>query len=106
MRSGRPRRLGSALGAVQAEAAPKTLLAAVQGAWREVAGEAVAVQAEPVSEKEGVVTVACRSSTWAHELDLMGPDLAERLRAELPADGPASALERLRFTADAARHRD
>ena len=106
MRPGGPRRLGAALDAVRADAAPKTLLAAVQGAWRQVVGDGVAAQAEPVGERDGVVTVACRSATWAQELDLMGQELTERLRAELPADGPAGALERLRFTADAARHRD
>lgn len=104
MRSGGPRRLGAALEAARAEAAPKTLLAAVQAAWRQVAGDAVAEQAEPVSERDGVVTVACRSATWAQELDLMAPELTERLRSKLPAEGPAGALERLRFTADAARH--
>jgi predicted nucleic acid-binding Zn ribbon protein len=104
--AGGPRRLSAALEAARADAVPATLLAAVQGAWRQVAGEAVAAQAEPVSERKGVVTVACRSATWAQELDLMGPELTERLRSELREDTPAGALDRLRFTADAARHQD
>ncbi|MGI9021313.1 MAG: DciA family protein [Solirubrobacterales bacterium] len=98
-----PRRLGDALGALQAQTAPATLLAAVQGAWHGVAGPAVAGQAEPVSERGGVVTVACRSATWAQELDLLGPDLLVRLNTAL-AEAGAGAVERLRFTADAARH--
>lgn len=105
-RSG-PRRLGAALGAVRSETAPATLLAAVQEAWSAVAGEAVAAQAEPVAERDGVVTIACRSATWAQELDLLAPDLLERLRAALERRDPPPAgvaLERLRFTADAARH--
>ena len=105
-RSG-PRRLGDALGAVRSQAAPATLLAAVQEQWAAVAGEAVAQQSEPVAERDGVVTIACRSATWAQELDLLAPDLLERLGAALEARDPAPAgapLERLRFTADAARH--
>jgi len=99
----RPQRLGDALGAVRSEAAPATLLAAAQSAWAGVAGDAVAAQAEPVSERAGVVTVACRSATWAQELDLLGPELLGRLNAALEAAG-AGRVERLRFTADAARH--
>lgn len=98
-----PRRLGDALGSVRAESAPATLLAAAQEAWPRIAGPAVAAEAEPVSERGGVVTVACRSSTWAQELDLLGPDLLERLNGAL-AEAGSSPVERLRFTADAARH--
>jgi predicted nucleic acid-binding Zn ribbon protein len=98
-----PRKLGAALGHVRAETAPATLLAAVQGAWPAVAGPAVAAEAEPVAERAGVVTIACRSATWAQELDLLGPTLLERLNAALAESG-APRAERLRFTADAARH--
>lgn len=98
-----PRRLAEALGIVRDATEPQTLLAAVQSAWPEVAGPGVSAQAEPVGEHQGVVTIACRSATWAQELDLMAPDLLERLNAALenPAGGP---LRRLRFTADASRH--
>ena len=49
------------------------------------------------------VTIACRSATWAQELDLMQDELLDRLRERL-AGGPfADGLEGLRFTADAAR---
>jgi predicted nucleic acid-binding Zn ribbon protein len=103
-----PRRLGDALGAVRARSEPATLLAAVQSAWPAVAGAAVAVQAAPVTDRDGVVTIACRSATWAQELDLIGPDLLERLNralAEAGFEGPErGGVERLRFTADAARH--
>jgi predicted nucleic acid-binding Zn ribbon protein len=98
-----PRRLGDALGIVRDQTAPATLLAAVQGAWASTAGEAVAAQAEPVSERQGVVTVACRSATWAQELDLLGPELLERLNSGL-AEAGVGPVSRLRFTADAARH--
>lgn len=99
----RPRRLSDALGAVREETAPATLLAAVQGAWAGVAGAAVAAQAEPVAERGGVVTVACHSATWAQELDLLAPELLERLNAALGEAG-SPTVGRLRFTADAARH--
>jgi len=98
-----PRRLGDALGAVRAETAPATVLGAVQGAWAAAAGPAVAAEAEPVAERGGVVPVACRGATWAQELDLLGPDLLERLNAALEGGG-FPPIERLRFTADAARH--
>jgi len=49
------------------------------------------------------VTVACHSATWAQELDLLGPELLERLNAAL-AEAGSPAVARLRFTADAARH--
>ena len=103
MRGHAPRKLGSALGAVRQEVAPATPLAAVQSVWSQVAGDAIAAEAQPVSERDGAVTVACRSATWAQELDLMGPDLLARLNAALE-DAGAPAIGRLRFTADAARH--
>ena len=98
-----PRRLSNALGSVRAETAPATLLAAVQGTWPQIAGAAIAAEAEPVAERAGVVTVACQSATWAQELDLLGPDLLGRLNTALEEAG-SPPVERLRFTADAARH--
>lgn len=98
-----PHSLAEALEAVRAEVAPLTLLAAVQEAWPEAAGPLAAAQGDPVTERAGVVTVACRSATWAQELDLMSPVLVEKLTAKL-AGGPfEAALSGLRFTADAAR---
>jgi predicted nucleic acid-binding Zn ribbon protein len=100
------RRIGDALAPVRSDAAPATLLAAVQELWPRAAGDAVAAEAEPVAEREGVVTVACHSATWANELDLLGPQLLERLLEGLSEGGFEGRLERLRFTADAARHED
>jgi predicted nucleic acid-binding Zn ribbon protein len=102
-----PRPLGAALGVVRSRTEPKTLLGAVQGAWSAAAGAAVAVEAEPVSERDGVVTIACRSATWAQELDLLQDQLLEALNRALSdsARGPLEApLRGLRFTADAPRH--
>jgi predicted nucleic acid-binding Zn ribbon protein len=103
-RRDQPHPLAAALDAVRADVAPQTLLAGVQEAWPGVVGATVAAQSDAVAEREGVVTVACRTATWAQELDLMQTDLLPKLREAL-ADGPfADRLEGLRFTADAARH--
>jgi predicted nucleic acid-binding Zn ribbon protein len=98
-----PRSLATALGEARRRAQPITLLAAVQGAWVAVAGARVAEEAEPVAERDGVVTIACRSATWAQELDLLSPELVRRLNAALSASGqesPYGAVTALRFTAD------
>ena len=58
-------------------------------------GPAIAAETEPVSEREGVVTVSCASSLWAQELELMSADLSARLDAEI---GAAKTVRKLRFT--------
>jgi predicted nucleic acid-binding Zn ribbon protein len=90
-----PRPLGEVLDGAIDPVEPATTLAAVQRVWASAVGEAIAAQASPVSERDGVVTVACRSATWAQELDLLGGQIADRLRAELPEN---AALSGLRFT--------
>jgi predicted nucleic acid-binding Zn ribbon protein len=91
-----PRPIGEAIGAALEGTAPATLLAAVQSAWASAVGEAIAREAAPVSERDGVVTVACRSATWAQELDLLGGRILAQIRAELV---DSEALRGLRFTA-------
>jgi predicted nucleic acid-binding Zn ribbon protein len=78
-----PRPLTFALERIRDELAPDTLLARAQLAWREVVGEAIAAQARPTSERGGVLTVSCSASVWANELDLMAPDILERLNERL-----------------------
>jgi predicted nucleic acid-binding Zn ribbon protein len=87
-----PRPLASALGPLQVELAPDTLLADVQRAWSAAVGETIAAQAQPVAERGGVLTVACAASVWAQELDLMGPELVERLNSNL-ATGSLTRLK-------------
>jgi predicted nucleic acid-binding Zn ribbon protein len=89
-----PRPLSSAIGEALERAEPATLLAAVQRAWPDAVGEAIAREATPVAEREGVITVACSSSAWAQELDLLGADIAAKLEPELPSE---ARLEGLRF---------
>ena len=90
-----PRPLAAALAAAVAPVAPATLLGAVQGAWAAAVGERVAAEATPVGERDGVITVACRSASWAQELDLLGGEVAAKLRAELPE---SADFQGLRFT--------
>jgi len=90
-----PRPAADALRAALERAAPKTTLAAVQGAWPSAVGERVAAVAEPVSEREGTVLVDCADPVWAQELDLMQEQLLERLRERLGERAPG----RLRFRA-------
>jgi predicted nucleic acid-binding Zn ribbon protein len=78
-----PRPVSLAVRALEARLAPTTPLAAVQSRWEAAVGEAIAREAKPVSERAGVVTVACRSAVWAQELDLMSPQLVERVNAAL-----------------------
>jgi predicted nucleic acid-binding Zn ribbon protein len=91
-----PRPVGAALQTVLSGAEPATLLAAVQSAWPGAVGEAVAREASPVSERDGVVTVSCRSATWAQELDLLGAQILSQVRRNLP---DWATLDAIRFTA-------
>jgi predicted nucleic acid-binding Zn ribbon protein len=94
-----PRPLAAAVEAVTAGIAPGTTLSRVQGVWRATVGDVVAAESQPESERDGVVTVACSSSVWASELDLLRADLLERLNGALDAAGDAPAVRELRFRA-------
>ena len=54
-------------------------------------GEVIAAQAEPTGERDGVLTVTCSSAVWAHELDLMGPELTGAINAALGVETRARA---------------
>jgi predicted nucleic acid-binding Zn ribbon protein len=92
-----PKQVAAALHRVVDGIAPHTTLARVQRHWAEVAGTALAREATPVSERAGVVTIACRSSVWAQELDMLSEPLVERLNAALGEP----AVVRLRVVATA-----
>jgi len=79
MRRAGPRPVSFALDAVCDRLAPATLLAEVQRGWPVAAGDAFAAQAQPVAERDGVITVACRSAVWAQELDLLSEHVVGRL---------------------------
>jgi predicted nucleic acid-binding Zn ribbon protein len=94
MRRRAPRPVAFALDGVTGALAPPTLLAEAQRAWPEAAGS-FAAAAEPVAERDGVLTVACTSAVWAQELDLLSERVLERLNAALGRP----ALRRLRAQA-------
>jgi predicted nucleic acid-binding Zn ribbon protein len=85
-----PRRAAPALHAALAQAAPKTALASLQLVWAEAVGAQIAAVAKPVSERTGTVTVSCRDSVWAQELDLMQEQLLRQLRDRLGDAAPES----------------
>jgi predicted nucleic acid-binding Zn ribbon protein len=70
---------------IRDELAPQTLLAEVQRAWPDAVGAAIAAEAEPSSERGGMLTISCSGSVWAQELDLMGPAILESLNRSLRA---------------------
>jgi predicted nucleic acid-binding Zn ribbon protein len=81
-----PRPVAVAVMGLAESLAPVTPLARVQRVWCDAVGVAIAREAEPVSERAGVVTVACRSAVWAQELDLLTPELVERVNQTLGDD--------------------
>ena len=105
MRRRAPRPIGAALAGVVEDLAPATTLARVQRAWMAVAGEAIAAEAEPVAERSGVVTIACRSSVWAQEIELLSRDLVARLNEALGGAAEASPVRSLRVTSSRPRTR-
>ncbi len=90
-----PRPLAEAFERLADHLAPQTLLAEVQRVWPATVGAAIAAEAEPTSERSGVITISCSASVWAQELDLMAPQIIPRLNAAL-AHGQ---LHRLRCVA-------
>lgn len=103
MRRTAPRPLAAALAPVARRVAPATPLASVQERWAQTLGAAIAREAEPVSERGGVLTVACSSATWAHELELLSPDLVAALNEALDRDGHGRPLRELRLVTRSAR---
>lgn len=91
------RPLAPALERVAEAVAPASLLGRAQRAWTGAAGERIADESEPVSERAGEVTVACSSSVWANELSLLSDDLLARLNETLAAPGSPPAVRALRF---------
>jgi predicted nucleic acid-binding Zn ribbon protein len=81
-----PRPLGPAVEALAARLAPATLLADVQRVWEAAAGPAIAAEAQPVSARDGTLTLRCTSAVWMAEIDLMGPALVAEINRALGAD--------------------
>jgi predicted nucleic acid-binding Zn ribbon protein len=83
MRRRQPRPIAFAVDRLTAAIQPATPLAEVQRAWSAAAGDEVARACAPVSERDGVVTVACGSAVWAQELALLSEVVCERLNEQL-----------------------
>jgi predicted nucleic acid-binding Zn ribbon protein len=92
-----PHSLAAALERVAWDVAPATSLARAQRAWPEAAGATVARESQPASERAGVLTVACRSATWAQELELMSGELRTRLNAALSGAAERGPIREIRF---------
>ena len=95
MRRRAPRPLGAALAGLSRDAAPATTLARVQACWSDVVGAVIAAEAQPVSERDGTLSVVCRSATWASELELLAPDILEKLNRLLKSP-PGGGVTQLR----------
>ena len=95
-----PRPLAFALDGIRDELAPESMLADVQRVWRDAVGAMIAGEAQPTSERGGVVTISCSASVWAQELDLMAPAILARLN-ELLRSGQVSRLRCVTLPAQA-----
>ena len=89
-----PRPVSHALDRFTAGLAPPTLLAEVQRAWPEAAGELFAGRAEPYAERGGEVSVRCSEAVLAQELTLMSELVRSRLNEALGR--PAVTAMRIR----------
>ena len=78
-----PRRMALAVDRLRDDLEPESLLAEVQRTWRDAVGATIALEAQPTAERGGVVTVSCSASVWAQELDLLAPEILERLNGRL-----------------------
>jgi predicted nucleic acid-binding Zn ribbon protein len=105
MRRNAPRPVGLALANVTKAIEPLSLVARVQRVWPEVAGELIAAEARPVSESAGTVRVGCRSAVWAQELELLSPDLVNRLNEALGASADLPFIKALRFSVESPERR-
>jgi predicted nucleic acid-binding Zn ribbon protein len=82
-----PRAVGLALDPLRQSWAPETLLAEVQRVWTDAVGDVIAAEARPERERSGILTVVCSASVWAHELDLMAPQILARLNERVSRGG-------------------
>ncbi len=92
-----PRPIAEPLELLTSRLAPATLLAEVQSVWPKAVGEGFAAYGQPVSERDGVVTVGCVSAVYAHDLSLMTDQTLAAVNAALGRP----AVRKLRFTARA-----
>jgi predicted nucleic acid-binding Zn ribbon protein len=80
-----PRPVAHAVEQLRHTLTPPTLLAKVQECWDRATGPSIAEEASPTSEREGIVTVGCRSAVWCAELEMLSSTLLAQLNEALPA---------------------
>jgi predicted nucleic acid-binding Zn ribbon protein len=95
MRRRAPRPVAMAVESLARSVAPATPLARIQNVWTDAVGEYVAVHAEPLRERAGVLTVYCRESVWAQEVALMAPEYVAAINRVLGEE----AVREIRTTA-------
>jgi predicted nucleic acid-binding Zn ribbon protein len=81
-----PRPLSQALARFTGALAPASTLARVQEVWEDAVGPAIAAEAQPTAERDGVLTVVCAAAVWAQELDLMAEAVLARLNAAMGSE--------------------
>jgi len=59
--------------------------------WRRIVGLRIAEKTQPVSLDKGVLTIRTTTSAWAHELQMLAPELLQRLQ------GAGVSVRQLRF---------
>jgi predicted nucleic acid-binding Zn ribbon protein len=83
--------MAQAFASLADELSPQTLLADVQRCWSTCVGPAITEQSRPTAERGGVITISCSASVWAQELDLMAPQIVDRLNTVV-GDGRVQRL--------------
>ena len=79
---------------------PHMALGRLRASWADVVGDQVASRSEPVSLRDGVLTIKADGSAWATELTLLGPSLASTCDAFLGEDAD---VRQVRVTAGSGR---
>lgn len=90
MRRRSPKLIADSVTSLVGTVAPLTVLARVQVIWKAAVGEAIAREAEPVFERAGILSIACRSSVWANEIELLSNQLITKINEELKSQSVSS----------------
>jgi len=86
----RPTRVGEILGQLLPTAAPTVRVLDLGRIWPLAVGDAIARETWPARlGADGVLVVHCSSAVWAAELELLAPQLQERLAAAAAELAPA-----------------
>ena len=70
---------------------PKVSEGTVLGRWPQVVGEDISAHAEPISLKEGVLSISAESTAWATQLRMMQSQILAKIAAAV-GDGVVKTL--------------